>query len=67
MTQPLKPCPFCGDEDVTTELKRPMPEHLIRYIYCHNPECGAVVSFRGGPASMAIELFNSRAVPTNRA
>lgn len=41
---PLKPCPFCGS-DMVTSVTRPDVSYLT-FVYCHNHDCAAVFSFR---------------------
>lgn len=58
MPERLKPCPFCGADDIRTyepTLYEPNEESEIR---CQNPLCGAEV--RGLTSKMAIAKWNRR-------
>lgn len=52
--QKLKPCPFCGSDDVD------VVSNLYTYVTCHNPSCEAY-----GPicntTEQAITAWNTRA------
>jgi len=55
----LKPCPFCGGP-VYSKNQNPVGNSIIKFFYCDNEACGAVVSFRR--ATYKTEPFwNARA------
>lgn len=43
MNNKLKPCPFCGGENVTITREKPLHEDSFCIIECE--DCGAAVSF----------------------
>lgn len=62
MESKLKPCPFCGCTIKTKVQEIAEIDSGIRFFYCENIECQALISFRQ-PTIDTQNHFNLRAKP----
>jgi len=58
----LLPCPFCGHA-VSSKNLNPKDDFIIKYFYCGNDACGAIVSFRRPYIDTTMEWSHRRTTP----